>query len=145
MARITGEFARVYGGRRTDRNTHDFATGFTEAINENPSDATRWLILADRLADLDNPAHIMIRAMFDPTFTAPEGFTGAIERGFRYFENGEQYWKGVNVRFDGKKFTRHGWANGAYSEEVSREEAVATIIRQAGTSLGLIVTGALQS
>lgn len=98
--KITGRFACVYGGIRTEEFTHEWSKEAGGVIQSAPADVTAWLMLADRLEEECNPAHIVIRAAFEPGYVPPAGFTGELHRGGRYMENGQHYSEGVTLRWE---------------------------------------------
>jgi hypothetical protein len=88
--RIVGTFTSTNVGRRTVERSHAWADEAAAAIEADPGCQTEWLKLADRLEEEDNPAHVMIRTVWQDDYKPVADFSGCIYRGGKYQESGER-------------------------------------------------------
>lgn len=153
---VSGRFACVYGGIRTEEFTHgDDGKAISKAITLAPAEVSGWLVLADMLADQCNPAEHMVRVLFQEGYEPPVGFRGEITRGSRYWSNGCNHvegrtysWGDDRDGWDRRGFTHHYWSNGSTRSEVSRAEALAALTKIGGIYVdkfwNLTITGSLR-
>lgn len=140
---ISGRFACVYGGIRTEDFSHgDESKAFGGAVSISPAELSTWLVLADRLAEEGNPAEHMIRVIFQEGYEPPAGFRGEITRGGNYFQSGSNYTESVTFswgedrdHFESRGFTHHYWSNGSFCSSTSRAEVVAALTKTGGRNV----------
>lgn len=94
---------------------------FASAICDNPGDSGPWLVLADWLEEGGHAGSAsLIRSLWADD--APPA-DGRISRGYYEWENGGKHWVGVTVEFKEGSWHLCYWANGNWTQAITRTEA----------------------
>jgi uncharacterized protein (TIGR02996 family) len=94
---------------------------FASSIAEEPTDALRWLVMADWLSEngCEKEASL-VRSLFSNETPPAEG---TISRGYYQWENGGQHWCGVHVEYRNGEWLNCYWANGNWADKITRQQA----------------------